>query len=303
MKSKKIMLLFLLLSVGVALSACSRGRATKLINEIELSLDHIEELTISYDDENVSFLKGNNDKLIVREYMSEDKKSYYAKIRQKKTSIHISEGRKPFLNNGFKRYVEVYLPASYSQNLNINATDGNIDMSDIKLKMKSFRADCTSGTFKSGKIAAEDIYFSSTSGELELEDITGKHILIETTKGKVTCDKVNGNVVYTSTSGDAKFIHVSGSGTYKANNSGKLSVAYEEVTGDLFFFNKNDNVNVWLPEDLSFEFGANTKNGLIKTDFQVDLLVKEKSASGLIGTNPSVSVKVETKNGNIEVNR
>lgn len=303
MNRKKIMLLCGVLTMCFLLSACGSGRTTKLINEIELSLDNIEELTISYDDENISFFESGNQKLVIKEYMSKDKKDYYAKVSQKDTSIRISEGRKPVIKGGFTRYIEVYLPASYSEKLEVDVTNGNIDMSDVKLEMESVRIDCTSGALKSGQIAAEDIHLSTTSGELELDNIVGKHILIETTKGNVTCGKVNGDVVYTSTSGNAEFMYASGSGDYKANNSGNLSVVYEEVTGDLSFFNKNGNVNLVLPKSLSFEFEANTKNGSIKTDFQDDLLVKEKSSSGLVGNQAEVTVKAVTKNGNIEVKR
>ena len=303
MHSKKIMVLFGVLMMCFFLSACGNERTTKLINEIELSLDHIETLTISYDDEDISFFESGSNKLIVKEYMSKDKKSYYAKVRQKDTSIHISEGRKPVLKSGFTRYIEVYLPEDYSEKLEVDVTDGNIDMSDVELEMKSVRIDCTSGEVKSGKITAEDIYLSSASGELELANLIGTRIFIETTQGNVACGKVKGDVVYTSTSGDAEFMSASGSGTYKAENSGKLSVVYKEVTGDLSLYNKNDNVNLTLPQYLSFEFEANTKNGSIKTDFQDELLVKEKSASGQVGNHPEVTVKAGTKNGNIEVKR
>lgn len=298
-------MLFLILSIGILipLSACGKEQAAKLVNEQSFSLQDVEELTISYDDENISFLASENDNLVLREYMSEDNKKYHAKISQSKDSIQISEGGKPFFKDGFTRYVEVYLPDSYEKNLKVTATDGNIDMSDMELDLHSVRVDCTSGTFRLKKATAEEIYFSSTSGVLELGNLKGNQIRIETTQGEVTCEKVDGKVTYTSTSGNAEFISASGSGTYKANNSGTLSVTYEEVTGDLSFFNKNDDVEVYLPGTLSFEFEAVTKNGSIDTDFQGDIFVNGDMTSATVGSNPTVTVKVETKNGNIEVSR
>ena len=153
------------------------------------------------------------------------------------------------------------------------------------------------------KSAAEEIYISSTSGTLELGEIIGDQIKIETTQGNVTCKKIDGKVTYTSTSGNAEFLSASGSGTYKANNSGTLSVIYDEVRGDLTFFNKNDNVQIRIPQDLEFEFEAITKNGKIDTDFGGNISVNGDLTSGTIGSSPTVTIKVETKNGNIEVSR
>lgn len=302
-QKKSILLSIMLIITMFSLSACGKESSVKLVNEMVFSLEDISDLTISYDNENVSFFVNENENLVIKEYMSKDKKGYHAKVSQKKNSIQISEGGKPFFKSGFERYVEVYLPASYSSNLKITTTDGNIDMSDMELNMESIRVDTTCGTLKIDKAVAEEIYFSSTSGKLELGEITGDQIRIETTQGNVTCEKIDGKVTYTSTSGDAEFLSASGSGIYKANNSGTLSVIYDEVTGDLTFFNKNDNVQIRLPKDLEFEFEATTKNGKIDTNFQGDISVNGDSTCGTVGSNPIVKIKVETKNGNIEVSR
>lgn len=300
---KNILIIMVEILTMLFLSACGREGTVTLSNEQSFSLDGISDLTISYDDENICFFMSENENLIIREYMSEDKKAYHAKIRRKKDSIQISEGGKPIFKSGFIRYVEVYLPASYSSNIKVTATDGEIDMSEIELDMDSVRVDCTSGTFRLNKAVAEEIYFSSTSGELELGEVIGNQIRIETTQGNVTCENIKGNVTYTSTSGNAQFLSASGSGVYKANNSGSLSVIYDEVTGDLSFFNKNDDIVLQLPQGLSFQFEAIIKNGKIDTDFQGDISVNGDSASGIIGANPTVTIKAETRNGNIEVSQ
>ena len=303
-KSYKTILLFILQIITLfTLSGCGKERNPKLVNEQSFSLKDIEELAISYDDEEVSFFQSEGENLMIREYMSKDKKSYHAKISQNKKSIQIHEGGKPLMKGGFTRHVDVYLPGSYSKNLKVTVTDGNINMRDMHLNLNSMRVDCTSGTFELKKAVAGELYFSSTSGTLKLGSITGSQIRIETTHGEVNCEKVNGDVTYTSTSGNAEFLSASGSGTYRADNSGKLSVTYDEVTGDLFFFNKNDNVEVRLPAALSFEFEAYTKNGSVTTNFQADISVNGDLTGGTVGKDPEVTVKVETKNGNIEVRK
>lgn len=303
MKMKMILLSILFIITIFLMSACGKESSTKLVNEMSFSLEDISDLTISYDDENISFFENENENLVIKEYMSKDKESYHAKVSQKKNGIQISEGGKPFSKKNFIRYVEIYLPSAYSANIKVTTTDGNIDMSDIALNMKSIRIDTTCGILKINKAAAEEISLSSTSGTLELGELIGDQIKIKTTQGNVTCEKIDGNVIYTSTSGNAEFLSASGSGTYKADNSGTLSVVYDEVVGDLTFFNKNDNVQIRLPQNLEFEFEAITKNGRIDTNFKEDISVSGDLTSGTVGSNPTVTIKVETKNGNIEVSR
>ena len=76
-------------AVGVlALSGCSHGQSAQLENEITFSLDTISEVTISYDEEKVTFYESGNDELIIKEYMTGNKNSYHAKVEQL-SLIHI----------------------------------------------------------------------------------------------------------------------------------------------------------------------------------------------------------------------
>lgn len=285
----------------LAFSGCSSGQVFQLANEITFSLDGISEVTISYDEEKVTFYESENNKLTVKEYMTENKISYYAKVEQSSGSIKISEGGKPLFKGSFSRYIEVYLPASYHGNLTVTTTNGDIDISGILLSLNSLRIDSTSGTLQLGGAEAQNIYLSSTSGKLELGSLNADTIRIDTTRGDVTCEKLDGNVSYTTTSGNAEIKSAAGSGNYRANNSGKLNVVYTEVTGDLSFFNKNDNICITLPADLEFEFSAATKNGSVSTSFQECVSINGRTTSGTVGEHPTVNVRLETNNGKIEV--
>lgn len=304
MKIKKFMeMSTILMLILLMVSGCGKQQSAQLVNELSFSLDQITEVIISYDDEDISFFQSESDKLVIKEYMSQDKSRYHANVTRDSSSIKITEGGKPFSKDGFVRYIEVYLPASYNETLKVTTTDGDIDASGIILDLKSLRIDCTSGVIKLQEVTAPDIYLSSTSGKMELGTVKGDQIRIDTTKGSVTCERIEGVVSYTSTSGDAEFLSATGSGNYKANHSGKLSVIYEEVTGNLSLYNKNDSIELTLPSALEFEFEAITKNGSVKTDFQGNIAVNGNTTNGIVGSNPTVTVQVETKNGDIEVMR
>lgn len=301
MKIKKIAVC-LAGAIGLSvLTGCSHGQSTQLENEITFSLANVSEVSISYDEEKVTFYESENDELVIKEYMTKNKNSYHAKVDQSSDSIKISEGGKPFFKDGFYRYIEVYMPASYHENLTITTTNGDIDISRLKLSLHALRIDSTAGTVQLNTVEAQSIYLSTTSGVLDVDNLNADTIRIATTSGNFFCEKLDGNVTYTTTSGNTDIKSAIGLGTYKANNSGEFNVIYAEVTGDLSFYNKNDGIHVTLPPDLEFEFEATTKNGSVSTTFQENISIDGRIATGTVGEHPTVTVKVETKNGNIEV--
>lgn len=304
MKTTKNFVCFYLIAFCIfSLAGCSNSQSPSSANEFRFSLEGITDVTISYDEEPITFYQAEGDELIIKEYMTKNKSSYYANVKQSGDSIHISEGSKPFFKSGFSRRIEVFLPASYMEALKITTTDGDIDLSNVKLQLTALRIDSTAGTVDVKCAVASSIHLSTTSGTLNLGSIEAESIRLDTTSGNVSCDELIGNVEYTSTSGNADIKSAVGSGSYKANNSGKLNVNYVEVTGDLYFFNKNENINLILPNNLSFEFEATTKNGSVSTTFGECIVVDGRTTRGIVGSNPTISVKAETNNGNIEVSQ
>lgn len=287
----------------IGLSGCGGGQSLQMANELRFTIANLSDLTISYDEEKLTFFTGDGDELVVREYMTANKSSYHARVDQRKDSIKISEGGKPFFKSGFLRCVEVYLPADYEGNLTITSTDGDIDLSDVELNLSALRIDSASGNVDLKMAEAEIIHLSSTRGTLKTGNLKAGQIRLETTSGNTVCERLEGDVTYTSTSGNAEIKSAVGSGSYKADNSGKLDVVYLEVTGDLYLFNKNDDVHITLPANLEFEFQAATKNGSISTSFPEAVTVDGRTIKGTVGSQPTVTIEVETKNGNIEVIR
>lgn len=302
MKLKKQLAASLAAALGLlSFTGCSHNQSAQPANEITFALDGISEVVLSYDEEKVTFYQSEEDNLTVKEYMTENKNAYHAKVMQSGGKIQISEGGKPLFHGSFSRSIEVYLPASYHENLTVTTTDGDIELSGLVLSLNACRVDSTAGTIRLNRVEAQNIDLSTTSGVLEADHLKADTIQIDTTSGGVFCKVLDGNVTYTTTSGNAVIRSAAGGGSYRANNSGELNVVYTEVTGDLAFFNKNDGIAVTLPADLEFEFAAETKNGSIETSFPESVTTDGRTASGTVGEHPTVTVKMETKNGKIEV--
>lgn len=302
MKMKKQWAVCFAAAMGlVAFVGCSHSQSIKLANEMTFSLDNVSEITISYDEEQVTFYEADGDTLTIREYMTEKKSSYNAKVEQSGGSIQISEGGKPLFKKAFSRFIEVYLPPSYHEDLIITTTDGGIDASGLELFLHALRIDSTAGVVQLNAVAAEDIHLSATDGRIEAGCLSADAIRIDTTSGDFFCEKLDGNVTYTTTSGNGDILSAIGSGSYRADQSGDLHVVYAEVTGDLSFYNKNDDIHVTLPADLEFIFEATTKNGMVSTAFPEYVSTEGRTSSGTIGGHPTMTVKMETNHGNIEV--
>lgn len=287
----------------LAFTACSEARIPEMANEIQFSIDKVTSLTISYDDEDIEFYAGEGDTLIIKEYMTDNKSSYYAKVKESGNDIKISEGKKPFFEKGFSRRVEVYLPKNFRESLSVTSTSGVIDLSNLVLNLSDLRVDNTLGRVVMGDVEASKVFLSTTSGAVSAGAIRATTIRLESTSGEIICNELDGNVVYTSTNGSIAVQSARGSGSYHANNSGKIAVVYSEVDGDLSFYNKNDNINITLPDDLSFIFKAMTKSGAVATDFPQSLTIDKHTANGIVGKNPTVTIKAETNNGDIVVKR
>ncbi len=282
---------------------CSSSAERELANEMSFELDGISDLSIAYGDGEIQVFEHQGSGLIIKEYMTVNKRRYYAKIKEGAGELHISEGGKPFFKGGFFRSVEVYLPAGYHQGLTLTTTSSTIDLSGVKPDISMLRIDTTSGTVRLPFVKASDLYLSTTSGILELGQINGEKIRLQTTSGKTQCLALNGHVSYVTTSGDLNVTEAAGAGQYRAENSGVLKVVYNEVKGDLSFFNKNGNVDITLPAELAFQFEAKTKNGTITTPFNKSLIGEAGGLKGPVGNAPAITVQAETKNGDIVVKK
>lgn len=298
---KRITLIAAASTFLICFTACSGSKSTESMNELHFSAEEISSLTISYDDENITFAEGRGNEIVIKEYMTINKSRYHAKVDQRGRNVHISEGRKPFFKGSFSRHVEVYLPNHYNDSLTITTTDGDISLSEIELNLSSLRIDSTKGKVQLKCAYAEDMYLSSASGSFDLGKITADEIRLETTSGKVTGDTLTGHINYTSTSGDILIKSANGSGEFRADNSGKLEVTYTKTDGDLSFFNKNDDIRLTLPKELEFTFKAASKNGTVKTYFQKSISEQSGTIQGTVGEKPTINIEAQTKNGNIEV--
>ena len=311
---------FPLIIAGVFL-ACTLGgcsKAVTLVNTLTFDSSIIAELQADYDADDITVLKGAAGEIIIKEYMSEDKRAYYAKTRCKEGKLFITEGRRP-LSKSFVSRIEIYLPDDYIGTLDLHTTSGKIK-SDFDFHFDAFKANTTSGSIEvanlyalkldlvttSGSIqaealTAETVTLISTSGHLALSDIQARSVNITTTSANTALNDAVADISYTTTSGSLELKDITGAARLNAQGDGDITAHFTAVTGDVSIHNKNGGISLFLPEMLAFQFVAETRNGTVTTNFDEALSRNGSNISGVIGTAPHITITLSTRNGRIDV--
>ena len=307
------------------------GENPILVLEYEKDAAQISDLNLLYGKNSLDiiFMESDRENLVIREYswreLTEREKT---EVTEKKGVLTLEGKRrgKPseFIffsksNNG--EYVEVYLPKSWSGNLNATTVSGDIwGEMDFNLGQNaSFVAASTSGDIQlacvdagkvqvstvSGDIRVDEVKgdaeFSTTSGEIMLFTETGD-CGISTISGDIRVDSLNGNFRLSSTSGDIYISEITGDGKASAI-SGEVRLQFAELTGDLDISTTSGDVNLTWPHDTAVSLDADTTSGEINTFFDENLSFNKKGnqAAGSHGTGAFHTVDIDTTSGDVDI--
>lgn len=284
------------------LSGCGKQEATALVNTLSFYTEDFKRLRLDYDAEDIHVLESDNAKVILKEYMNEDKKIYYARTSLHNGELLITEGERP-RRSGFKAYIEIYIPQDYTDSLSLHSTSGTIN-SEIALNLSGgLSVDTTSGIVEVSNTKASNMKATSTNGSLSLKNIEADEISIQTTNATTSMSQITGAISYQSKGGTLTASELSGSGSFHASGEGSIDISFANVTSNISAYSKNGTLSVMLPSGLDFKFSATTKEGSIDTSFADQLAITDNTSAGTVGASPEVTVELETRNGKIKVSR
>jgi DUF4097 and DUF4098 domain-containing protein YvlB len=319
----KINILLIYFLFFVSFSAFGSGNI-ELVNTQELSLDNIVDISILYSSERVSLFMGTTDTLIIKEYMSDDNNRYFARISTSGNSITIGNGRRPFRSivNAFNRRLEVYLPISYMNNINIRTRSGRIE--GANLFCVNITLESSSGNISLNSIAADNVNINTSSGRININHINS-NISIKSSSGRIHLEKIQGNISLQSSSGAISIDSIIGdiltqtsSGKIDINSntgainastrSGNISCTVSETIDNITFNTSSGRVELNLPQDQNFNFSSRTSSGRITTPFSDKLSIPvtdRKLVEGVIGEilyGNIPLINIRTNSGSIRVN-
>ncbi len=299
---KKLFLTAVFALIGLS-AYCGAAFEMDLVNEQNIALDGIHNISISYNNENVTILKGNTSSLVLKEYMSEDKVDYYADVRSTDGNVRIESGRRPhkIISFGdFRAKAELYVPESYTGSLSVRTSNGRVVIDSVN-----------------GDINAE-----TSNAKIEIKNIDGI-IDARTINGSIVIDSINGNVGVKASHGSVELKNIDGAADARTDNgsividsvngniraetsNAKITCSTAEVLGDITLITNNGSIDLDIPRDLFFQFSARTINGRVRTSFDNNLsrpVNDDHLYRGIIGpeNNPNMKIDLETSNGSISV--
>ncbi len=290
---------FLLMGI---LTGCEGQKATALVNTLTFDTGDFRSLRLDYDADDIHVLESDNGNVILKEYMNEDKKSYYARTSTQNGELLITEGDRP-KSSSFESYIEIYIPQDYTASLSLHSSSGTIN-SDIVLNLSGdFSVDTTSGVVEVSNTKASNIKAISTNGSLYFENIDADEVNIQTTNATTSINQINGTISYQSKGGKLTASDIRGSGSFNASGDGSINISFTDVTSDISAYSKNGTLMVTLPNELAFKFSATTKEGSIDTSFTDKIAITANTAAGTVGASPEIAIELETRNGDIKVSR
>lgn len=293
----------------------------ELVNTQNISLDGISGISIKGNSCDVIFLQSESDEMIIKEYVSSrNKKESFvtASVEGKTLNLKANKNDRTFFVLGSNyRYFEVYLPESFAGALDVDTNSGDIS-ADTDLMLTEMKISSSSGYVNLQKVTADTISIETSSGDVNADALYGEKDIF-TRSGYVKVKEGSGDAKMDASSGDITVGNHSGhldiktsSGYVKAEglrgsasvntSSGDVRLEFIEATGDLEVTASSGYIICDLPEDLSFDFQAETNSGEIITNFDDSLGFNKKGteASGTVGETADISVKVKTSSGDIK---
>lgn len=215
------------------------------------------------------------------------------------------------------RVLEITLPESYADDLNIGNTSGDLsitgnyrlnsfathltsgDVSLSDIECSGFSLESTSGDVELGRIDTSKLSISLTSGQIEAKELTGTGT-IGSFSGDIRIDNLIGDVKISATSGEIIIGSLSGSGSVSCS-SGDISINVAESTGNLLVKASSGNIDLGFGAAAAYEFDAHCTSGDVSANFPVTYAGDNNTASGQIGTEPYNNLDVKTTSGDIDL--
>lgn len=207
-----------------------------------------------------------------------------------------------FFNFNFhKDKLELYLPTTFTGEILIRNTSGNVNLPD-ELTLESFTLKMSSGNLEvKEKLTVDRLNAAVTSGDLRLNTVEAKSYEMKSTSGRITAESLTGDGTIYCTSGDIIVSKLSGSGMYNTV-SGNITVSFAEIKKASGMGTISGNVNLSLAKDMNFLFKGKCISGNVSANFDIDYTdnSKKNEATAKFGDG-QYYIDVSITSGNIRL--
>jgi DUF4097 and DUF4098 domain-containing protein YvlB len=234
-----------LLVLFLAMAGALRGYAAadlSLVNTQTISLSGIDTLSIGYGSGEVILRESETGDLLIKEFMKQNRPRYYANISQSGGTLTIKQGRRPWFNWFWEARMEVYLPASFRENIRISNASGSFRSEMDLLEYKTIDINVGSGSVSLNRLSAGTLsvrvssgdldiisaggnsFISLSSGRLQIGELSGFDHRLKTSSGHMRIDTIQGRSVIELSSGGMMIGDLTGDADMEIK-SGTLQIA------------------------------------------------------------------------------
>lgn len=261
----------------------------KIQKEELIDLVGCNDIIINFTSENIVISLTKDTKLKVVERSNVDLKDEEKFICKKVGNrLEINQGERNSISyifkiGSFNKKIEVFIPESYKENLEVNSSSGNIKIND-SLNLNSVKCTQNSGNFKcEGALAANEVALKVSSGNISAKEILSKTYKINASSGNVRVGAILG-------SGDV------------VASSGNIEIEYKDIEEYSTVKANSGNVKLSVPKDLNFEFWGECGSGDIRSSFDINYKNRHgNKATVTVGNEPHKKITVNTGSGNINL--
>ncbi|MBZ9623590.1 DUF4097 domain-containing protein [Clostridium sp. FP2] len=253
----------------------------------EFSKENIKTINVETVSTDVNIITTKGDKIKI---------NFYGNTNSKKTApylkANINGGNLDVLikypvvisivNGNVKAKLDIYIPESYKNNLEIDTTSGDAIIGNLQLD--KFKFDTTSGDAKINVLTTNETIFDSTSGEVNVKSLLSKKNEFDTTSGDIKIENITGDILGGSVSGSFKF-------------------NYKDFGNDINIDTTSGDVELKLPKKSEFKLDFDSTSGDLKNDFPIKITEEtdKHEIKGTVG-NGNKTIKIDTTSGNAILN-
>lgn len=278
------------------------GGMIKLQNTQEFDVEDINDINIKYHSEDIIFMQGQSNKIVIEEYFGTQRKNNKTQmdVIEGTLRIHSNPAITLYIMSFQSEKIKIYLPKDFAESITVEASSGNIK-TEMKLVLNEFKAKTSSGNIKCDEIDASLIQAEASSGNITIEKAQGKRE-IATSSGYITIKDGKGDTKAVASSGNIKIYNASGE-MIASTSSGNVTVDFVEIKGTIEAKASSGNVKLEIPKDSEFSYAGKVSSGNLKTDFDHVLSYNKKGneAQGTYGNSTDNFIKTETKSGNTKI--
>lgn len=259
--------------------------------EEEIMSDDCDKIRLNFSNYDIKVSASNEEKIRVVQSSSEKiSREEKMTITREGECINIIGNEKSLYFNLFNfgsssNKIELYIPRSYHQDLEITTSSGDIEILD-ELELNNLTCSQVSGDLEAKRnLYINNFTSKTTSGDMKIPKLEAEFYKISTISGDINIRSLSGSGEISSTSGDINL------------NSLKLSeyINIKSISGD---------IDVSAPDNTGFIFEANTVSGDIDSDFNMYYKNKRGNKAEITyGDGPFKNISVSTVSGDINLNK